>query len=352
MISADEPRQRRLIVRAVVVFLTGVAALWLIVALSRVLLLLYVAGLLAVGLSPMVRLIERRRRMGHRRVRVPRWAAILVLYIGILLTFAGVLSILLPPLIEQARALWANLPDLAASVQQQLRRWGLSSSQWSWADVARRLPSPELALTGVFSALQGLLGIFGAVVTVFILPYYLLIEADDLHATFIRLFDEERRPQVSRITAAVTEKVGAWLGGQLLLAFVIGSTAALGLKLMGVPYFWVLALGAAIGEMIPVVGPLMAAIPAVLVGFSVDTQTGFVVAAYFGLQQFIENNFLVPRIMERQVGVSAITVMVALIVGTELLGLIGALLAVPTAAIIQVLFQEFMKKDDEPLSST
>lgn len=346
MTSADEERYRRLIVRAVAVFLTGLALVWLLFAIRSVLLLLYVAGLLAVGLSPIVRQIERRRGKGGRKRRLPRWAAILVLYIGVILAIAGMLSILLPPLIEQARALWTNLPDLAARGQETLRRWGLWSGKWSWADLARSLPSPELAITGIFSALQGLLGIVGAVVTVFVLPYYILIEADDLHATFLRLFPEERRPQVARITRTVTEKVGAWLGGQLLLALVIGSTAALGLKLMGVPYFWVLALLAAIGEMIPVVGPILAAIPAILVGFTVSTQTGMVVAAYYGLQQFIENNFLVPRIMERQVGVSAITVMVALLIGTSLLGLVGALLAVPTAAIVQVLFQEFMKKDD------
>jgi predicted PurR-regulated permease PerM len=344
--SADEERYRRLIVRAVVVFLTGLVLVWLLFALRKVLLLLYVAGLLAVGLSPIVRQIERRRGKGGRKRRVPRWAAILVLYIAMLLTIAGMLSILLPPLIEQAAALWTALPDLAARGQQTLRRWGLSSSKWSWADLARSLPSPELAISGIVSALQGLLGVVGTVVTVFVLPYYILIEADDLHATFLQLFPEERRPQVARITRAVTEKVGAWLGGQLLLALVIGSTAALGLKLMGVPYYWVLGLLAAIGEMIPVIGPILAAIPAILVGLTVSTQTGLVVAAYFALQQFIENNFLVPRIMQRQVGVSAITVVAALLIGTELLGFVGALLAVPTAAIIQVLFQEFIKKDD------
>ena len=344
MISADEHRQRRLIVRAVVVSLLGIILVGLLFSIRKVLLLLYVAGLLAVGISPIVRQIERRR--GKRKRRVPRWAAILVVYLAILATFAGMLSILLPPLIEQAIALWTNLPDLASRGQETLRRWGLWSGKLSWAELAKSLPSPELAISGVFSALQSLLGIVGALVTVFVLPYYLLIEADDLHATFLTLFPEDRRPQVARITRTVTEKVGAWLGGQLLLALVIGSTAALGLTLMGVPYFWVLALVAAIGEMIPVVGPILAAVPAVLVGFTVSPQTGMVVAAYFALQQFIENNFLVPRIMERQVGVSAITVVVALLIGTELLGLVGALLAVPTAAIIQVLFQEFMKKEE------
>ena len=159
MTSADEERYRRLIVRAVVVFLTGLVLVWLLFALRKVLLLLYVAGLLAVGLSPIVRHIERRRGKGGRKRRLPRWAAILVLYIAMLLTIAGMLSILLPPLIEQAAALWTALPDLAARGQQTLRRWGLWSGKWSWADLARSLPSPELAISGIFSALQGLLGV-------------------------------------------------------------------------------------------------------------------------------------------------------------------------------------------------
>jgi predicted PurR-regulated permease PerM len=345
-VISQEERQRRLIARAITLFFASLLLVWLLYTVRKVLLLLYVAGLLAIGLSPIVKRLEKRRMMAGRKRRLPRWAAILILYIGVLVVFAGMLSVLLPPLIEQAIALWAALPDLASRSQDMLRRWGVWSGKQGWADIARTLPNPELAIGGIFTALQSILGVVGALVTVFVLPYYLLIEADDLHGTFLRLFDEERRPQVARITRTVTEKVGAWLGGQLLLALVIGSTAALGLKLLGVPYYWVLALLAAIGEMIPVVGPILAAVPAVLVGFSVSTQTGMVVAAYFALQQFIENNFLVPRIMERQVGVSAITVVVALLIGTELLGLVGALLAVPTAAIIQVLFQEFMKKDE------
>jgi predicted PurR-regulated permease PerM len=340
----DDRRQHRLVVKAITLFFVGVVLLWGLYLVRTVVLLLYVAGLLAIGFSPIVRRLERRRLVGPRR-RLPRWAAILVLYLGLMTGVALALLILLPPLVTQIRALWENLPELAQRGQQLLVAWGVPLAHWSWADIARSLPSPELAVTGVFSALQSLVGVVGAIVTVFVLPYYLLIESADMHATFLRLFEEERRPQVARITRAVTEKVGAWLGGQLLLSMVIGSTAALGLWLLGVPYFWVLALLAAIGELIPVVGPILAAIPAIFVGFTVSAHTGVFVAAYFAIQQFIENNFLVPRIMERQVGLSAIAVVVALLVGTELLGLVGALLAVPSAAIVQVLFQEFLGRE-------
>jgi predicted PurR-regulated permease PerM len=340
--------QHWVIVRAVTIFLCGVVALWLLYLVRNVLIVLYVGGLLAIGFSPLVRWLERRRFYATtRRRRMPRWASIFILYVGMLGVAIGALAILLPPLVMQMRALWTNLPAYAERMQTQFARWGLTSTTWNWADLIKSLPSPELAVTGLLAALMGLAGVVGALITVFVLPYYLLIEGDSLQKSFLKLFGPERRPQVARMLDAVTVKVGAWLGGQLLLALIIGSTAALGLWLMNVPYFWVLALLAAVGELIPVIGPIIASIPAILVGFSVSAQTGFAVAVYFGLQQFIENHFLVPRIMERQVGLSAVAVIVALLIGTELLGIVGALLAVPSAAIVQVLLQQYLDRDEQ-----
>src|SRR5690606_17006580 len=106
---------------------------------------------------------------------------------------------------------------------------------------------------------------------------------------------------------------------------------ALALGLMGVPYFYVLALIAGLGEMIPIVGPILAAIPAVIVALTVSPALGLGVAVFFVVQQQIENHVLVPKVMERQVGVSAVTVVVALLIGGSLLGIVGAILAVPTA---------------------
>jgi predicted PurR-regulated permease PerM len=98
--------------------------------------------------------------------------------------------------------------------------------------------------------------------------------------------------------------------------------------------------------MIPVVGPIFTAIPAIAVGFTVSTQTGLFVALFFFLQQQVENHFLVPKVMERQVGVSAVFVVTALLIGGSLLGIVGALLAVPSAAIIQVVVQELLEERD------
>ena len=216
-------------------------------------------------------------------------------------------------------------------------RSGIIKQRYTWSELIKQIESPGLAVAGILGAVQTVIGLVGTVITVLLLPYYLLVDAESLQKAFLQLFDPERRPRVARIARAVTVKVGAWLSGQLLLAFVIGTTASLGLWILGVPYFYVLGLVAAFGEMIPVVGPILAAVPAILMGATVSWKTALFVAIYFAVQQFVENNILVPRVMERQVGVSATTVIVALIIGSTLLGVVGAILAVPTAAILQVL---------------
>jgi len=145
---------------------------------------------------------------------------------------------------------------------------------------------------------------------------------------------------VHAVSRQIATKVSAWLVGQLLLAAIIGGSSVLWLGLLGIPYFYVLALIAAVGEMIPIVGPILSAIPGIVVAFGISWKYAVAVAALYLAQQQLEANILVPKLMERQVGLTPVTVMVALLLGGALLGIPGAILAVPTAAILQVVFQE------------
>ena len=111
---------------------------------------------------------------------------------------------------------------------------------------------------------------------------------------------------------------------------------------MGVPFFYVLALIAGVGEMIPIVGPILSAVPAIAVALSMKPALALFVILFFFAQQQLENHLLVPKIMQRQVGISPVFVIIALLIGGSLLGVIGAILAVPTAAILQVVFEELM----------
>ena len=345
--APNREEHNRVITRAVITVIIGVAVAYSLYVIREVLLSLYIAGLLAVGLSPVVRKIERHKLLSGR-YRVPRWLAILVLYVTFLLAVAFVLSLVIPPLVRQIRELVGNLPQYADRLQAELTRRGLVDANWSWSSLFKDMQMPGgVAISGIFGALSGAVGALGKIVTVLLLPFYLLLEASALRSWLLQFVQPDNRKRADRIARAVTIKVGAWLNGQLVLGAVIGTTATVGLWLLGVPYFYVLGLIAAVGELIPVVGPILAAIPAILLAFTVSPQTALFVTLFCWGQQFVENNVLVPRIMERQVGVSPVAIIVALLVGSSLLGFIGAILAVPSVAIIQVLVNEFLLPDEE-----
>jgi predicted PurR-regulated permease PerM len=316
-----------------------VVLLWTTFLVREALLLIYVAALVAIGFGPIVTALERRRVAGRRRL--PRWAAILVIYLILIGSIVAVATMIMPPLVQQARDFWAEIPMLVERGQQWLINRGLLTQQITVQEAFQqtaggRSDAVNRVLGAVWSFVGGLFGLL----TILILAFYFLVDSDSMVRTFVRLFPRSERRRVEDACRRVSTKVSAWVGGQLLLAGIIGGSAAIGLWLLGVPYFYVLALIAGIGEMIPVVGPILAAIPAVAVALSVSPSLALFVGLFFLVQQQFENHLLVPKLMERQVGISAVVVIVALLIGGSLLGIVGAILAVPTAAILQVLFEE------------
>jgi predicted PurR-regulated permease PerM len=349
----DDPRA--LIRYALVGAVLTIALVWTAWQVRSALLLIYVATLVAIGLSPLVESIERRRAplSGKRRHfrRLPRWAAILVIYLALIGALIGVGMLTIPPLVEQGRELAAALPSMSERTQQWLIDRKILSEPITMRTAVEQSPIPGTDAVGtVLGAVWGVVGGLFGFVTILILAFYFLVDSRNIVRTFLRLFPYNDRPRVEDACLRVVTKVSAWLGGQLLLGLIIGTTAAIGLGLMGVPYSMVLALIAGIGEMIPIVGPLLAAIPAVAVAFSVSPTLALGVAVFFIVQQQFENHVLVPKVMERQVGVSAVVVIVSLLIGGTLLGIMGAILAVPTAAILQVLFEELARPDETAAS--
>ena len=338
--SPDSPRA--LIRYTLVGLALTVFVAWALWEVRDALMLVYISALVAIGLSPVVNAIERKRLM---RQRVPRWAAILVIYLAIIGAVVAVGVLVIPPIVTQARGLAMELPRLLHQGQQWLIDHGLLTREISAQEAVRQTAGGSgaqdtvgLIVGAVFGFVGGIFGL----ITMLVLAFYLLVDSSGLVNVFVRLFPREKRAQVDDACRRVTNKVSAWLGGQLLLGGIIGSTAALGLYLMGVPFFYVLALIAGLGEMIPIVGPILSAVPAVAVALSVKPTLALGVIAFFFAQQQLENHLLVPKIMQRQVGISPVFVIIALLIGGSLLGVIGAILAVPTAAILQVVFEELM----------
>ncbi len=334
------------------IVMVGVALL-LAVALYQVrtvLMLVYVSALLAIGLAPIVRAVERQTLLPVGTRRFPRWLAILTLYLTLLVAVVGLGFAVIPPLVRQGQSLWRRLPDLFARGQQFLIDRGLLDHEFTMSEALQKAPTSVLgaggdAVTTVVGAVINVAGGVFGVVTILILTFYMLVESETIFRRFVRLFPIDQRLRVATVSSDITVKVSAWLGGQLLLGAIIGTTATLGLWLLGMPYFFVLGFIAGVGELIPMVGPILSAIPALMVALTVSPGMALGVGVFFLVQQQFENHLLVPKLMERQVGVSAVTVIIALLIGGSLLGIVGALLAVPTAAVLQVIFDELTEDE-------
>jgi predicted PurR-regulated permease PerM len=345
--SAEDREPRRLIVFGVVVLIAGVMLAWLLFTVRSMLITIYISALLAMGISPLVRIIER-PRVTWLSSRLPRWLAILLIYAAIIGAIVALAAAVIPPLVQQFEELWRALPSTIERGQDFLIRIGILNDRITLGEAMQQAPAAGAgnAAAAAFGYLRNVVGgLFGAI-TILLLTFYMLVESREILSFFVRLFSVKERRRVAMVSHAVTQKVSAWMGGQLLLSLVIGLTSAIGLWAMGVPYFYVLALISAVGEMIPLVGPILAAIPAILVAATVSPGLAIGVAVFFIAQQQLENTILVPKLMGRQVGLSPVTVIVALGIGSQLLGVVGAILSVPTAAILQVLFEELVARDE------
>ncbi|MBZ5560472.1 MAG: AI-2E family transporter [Acidobacteriia bacterium] len=312
------------------------AALW---AARDALLLIYVSALLAMGCSPLVHFLEYPR---PNRRGLPRWAAILAVYtaiVGVIVLF-GLLVI--PPLVAQAVALWDKLPDDFNRLQAFFIRYKLMARPVTLAEAVQSAPSGSgsNAVGTMLVAVSSLIGGVFGLITILILSFYFLIEAHAMAEYFARFVPVARRAAFETASREAVVKVSAWLRAQFILAAVMGTFAAIGLGLMGVPYFYVIALVASFGETIPIVGPVIGGIAAVAVAATVSTKLALIAGGYFVALHQLEANVLVPKIMERRVGVSPVAVMIALLIGGALSGLPGAILAIPTAAILSVVIEE------------
>jgi predicted PurR-regulated permease PerM len=348
-VATTRAEQKSLILWTIAMTALAVIVVWCAFLVRDVLLLVYVSGLFAIGFSPVVRLIEHKKVSPVARRRVPRWLAILVLYLVILGTLTGIGFMIVPPINHQAQQLWTALPDMFERGQDFLIAKGILKEHVTFTEAVKHAPASKggEAVGTVVGAVASVVGGLFGLLTILILTFYILIEAKTLRGTLLHLFPARDRARVSAMSEDITVKVSAWLTGQLLLGAIIGSTSAIGLGLMGIPFFYVLALISGVGELIPVVGPVLSAIPAVLIAATVSMNKVLLVIIFFVVQQQFENHVLVPKVMQRQVGVSPVTVIVALLIGGKLLGIVGAILAVPTAAILQVVLAEVFEARDK-----
>lgn len=331
---------------AKVLIVAGLAAAAALVWAARgVLLLVIIAAVLAAGISPVVRAVRIRWRYAFRR-KLSRGAAVAIVYLPFLIAVLVLAVLVAPRFVADTKELGARLPSLIEeNVLRPLERYVPVGA------VREELRDGiELPRSRVFMYMRSAAAAAASVIAVLFMVAYMLIDAERLRNLFLLIYPPEVRGERRRTLLRMGKRMSSWLSAQLLLSAIIGVATFLGLAALRIPYALPLAIIAAVGELVPVIGPTIGAVPALAVALLHSPWQFWAVLVFAVLLQKAENLFIVPRVMARKLSISPLAVFIAFMIGASLLGVIGAILAVPVTAIAQVAFEEaFVRRRERRL---
>lgn len=303
-----------------------------------VIVLLLLSLMLVATFNPMVRRLQNRLTRG--------WAITTVVF-SVLLTCTGLLALVIPLIFRQARNVMVNLPNYLNQIEASLRKVGIPLRLRTNFDLSERAASlgPETweILKTVFSGVTGIL-------TVAALTTYLLIDGQRVATSVLSILPRHFRLPIRQMCGEIGQQVGEYMRGQLITSGVAGVFSYILLMVLGVPEALALAVLMAVTDAIPIVGAFIGTVPAVMLALTKDTTTGILVLVGYIIYQQIESHVLVPRIYGKTMKMTASVIIISLLIGATLMGVLGALLALPAAAAIPVIFryfQEMRQREEE-----
>jgi predicted PurR-regulated permease PerM len=324
----------------VVLVLALLAAAW---AVRNILLLVLVAAVLAVGLDPPVRRLQ---RMG-----LPRGAAVLMIFlaaIGFLVAFG---FLVIPPLVREVKQLSSDIPGYINRLQHDQGWVGDLERKYHLSTRLKEITSklPKLAsssITKVLGITKSIASVIFNLLTIAILTIYFLMSlprSEGMAAALVSRKDHEAE-DIKTFHEAL-ERVGGYVSGNIATSIIAGVTSFAFLRIAGVPFAAALGMWVGIADLIPTVGATLGAIPAVIVAFFSSIGDGIGTVAFFAVYQQVENYVIVPRVMKKAVDLSPATVIVSVLIGGSLSGFAGALLALPIAAAAKVVLRDLWLRD-------
>jgi predicted PurR-regulated permease PerM len=306
----------------------------LLLTAAGVLVLVGIALFLAVGLEPVVHWLL--------RSRMPRALAVAIVALAILGGIGGFLALAIPPVVAQVEAFSRQIPTYVAQIHDHSSTLGRLDARYHIEQhVTNVVAGSESKLTsGLLGAGQIVLSATAATVTVLILTVYLLIDLPRIRRLAYRLTPAARRPRVILIGDEISAKVGRYVLGNLLTSLIAGVGTFLWLLAFGVPYPIVLGIMVAILDLIPIVGSTLAGVIVSLIALTVSLPVATATAIFYVVYRLLEDYLIVPRVIGHAVEIPATATVVAVLIGGTAFGLLGALLAIPAAAAIDILLRE------------
>lgn len=326
------------IFRAVLILL----GFWFLYLIRDILLILFAAVVISWTIEPLANRLQ--------RFKIPRAVTVLLVYVSALTILSGVVSLLVPVIVSQIQSLAQILPAVVSHVEDWIRV-SVFQSPAAVAQVQDLLTKfgDNLANIGVdvFARTRSVFSGIVSLLFVFVITFYLVLEREPLKKLFRILLPPEHHPYVEGIIDKARTKIGRWVRAQLILGIIVGSVVGISLWLLGVPFALLLGVIAGILEIIPTIGPVLAAVPGVIIGFSQGWVLGLVTLVLYWLVQQLENHILVPNIMRRAVGLNPLVTLIAVLLGARLIGVVGIILAVPAATILSIFLLDVFGSEEE-----
>ncbi|MCX7881035.1 MAG: AI-2E family transporter [Patescibacteria group bacterium] len=294
--------------------------LWLI---KDLIFSLFIAFIIMSALKPFVNFFE--------KIKISRYLSALIAILIFLGVFFSLIFFSLPPLIKETTLLFRQLPLLAESV---------FLNKGSFLDLNSFFQSLPNLTNKIFDLIKGIFSNAVFLISTIFFSYYFTVEEDLIEKTLLKFFSQKKSKDIAGIFEKVEKRLSHWLWGELTLMFLVGLMTYIGLQAIGMPYSLALAVLAGLFEVIPNLGPTISAVPAILIGLSSSSFLGVANLALYFIVQQVENNFLVPLVMKKAVGLNPIITMMALIIGGKIAGVLGVLLAVPTAIFLETVLME------------
>lgn len=309
-----------------------------------ILVLVIISMFIAVSLDPAVRWLVRR---GMRRS-----VAVGVIFLGVFGLLSAFLAAVIPPLVREGTGLFQNLPGYVERLPEQSPFYRDLAERYDFtsklSEYAASIPQKVAGEALTFA--QRFLGAVAQVLTVVVFTIYFMSDLPRLRRGLVRLFPRARRPRVAEVVNVLVDKVGAYMIGNLVISLFAGVASFVVLFALGVPYALPLAVAVAITDLIPLVGATIGAVLCTAITFFTSDlwpETA-VVALFFIVYQQLENYLLVPRVMRNTVNISSLAVLLSALVGATVLGVMGALMAIPVAAAVKVVLTPMIENRTEP----
>lgn len=304
------------------------AGVWALYTIRHLILLLSLAFFIAVGLDPATRWFQR---------RVPRWLAVLLVLLCVLAILGGFLALAVPVVTREAR----HLPDYLASLTRPHTELGRLNAQYHLTSRLQKLVgSGGSLLNGVIGVGRVVLGVVGGMLIVVVMSIYLLADLTRVKRAIYQLAPRSRRARVVLLTDEIFNRVGGYVLGKIVISVVSGVLTYIWALIFGIPFPLLLGALVALLDLVPIVGSVIGGLVVALVALTVSIPVALATVVFFLVYKGAEDYVLIPRIMGRTVKVPGLVTVVAVVVGGSLIGLFGALVAIPVAAAIQLLIEE------------